>query len=156
MKIQKSILITSLIIPLLTGCVSNTIESGKMVGQVNVFGIELYSDVDYKEINGVVATEESCLCEPDAKGYERNFDALGLVIGYGLDKKIRKITTRNLNTSLFGIRPGMDFEEGRKIILQSGFNEYVPPFTFRANRYSLKMLVDGNKKIFGLTIELLD
>ena len=123
----------------------------KMAVQVNVFGIELLSDVDYKEINGVAATEEPCI-----KGYDRSFDALDLTIGYGFDKKIRKITTRNSSTSLFGIRPGIDFEEGRKMILQAGFNEYVPPFTFRANNYSLKMLVNADNKIFGLTLELLD
>lgn len=157
MEIQRSILIRSLTILLLVGCMSNNIVMAEQVGrdkmaaQLNVFGIELLSDVDYKEINGVAATEEPCL-----KGYDRSFDALDLTIGYGFDKKIRKITTRNSNTSIFGIRPGMDFEEGRKMILQAGFNEYVPPFTFRANSYSLKMLVNADNKIFGLTLELLD
>ena len=157
MKLQKSVLIRSLTVLLLIGCMSNNIVMAeqvgrdKMVGQINVFGIELLSDVDYKEINGVAATEEPCL-----KGYDRSFDALDLTIGYGFDKKIRKITTRNSNTSIFGIRPGMDFEEGRKMILHAGFNEYVPPFTFRANSYSLKMLVNADNKIFGLTLELLD
>ena len=112
MKLQKSVLIRSLTVLLLIGCMSNNIVMAeqvgrdKMVGQINVFGIELLSDVDYKEINGVAATEEPCL-----KGYDRSFDALDLTIGYGFDKKIRKITTSNSNTSIFGIRPGMDFEE---------------------------------------------
>jgi hypothetical protein len=102
-------------------------------------------------INGVVATEEPCL-----RGYERSFNALDVIIGYGFNKKIRKITTRNLSTSLFGIKPGMAFGEGKNKLLQAGFSEYAPPFTFRANRYSLTFLVDGNNKIFGLTLESLD
>jgi hypothetical protein len=46
--------------------------------------------------------------------------------------------------------------EGKQKILQAGFNGYAPPFTFRSNRYSLTFLVDGNNKIFGLTLESLD
>lgn len=151
MKLQKPILIALLVPLLLAGCMSTNVGRDKMISQVNVFGIELFSDVDYKKINGVVATEEPCL-----RGYDRSFDALDLTIGYGFDKKIRKVTTRNLNTSLFGIKPGMAFEEGKKMILQAGFNEYAPPFTFSANRYSLTFLVDGENKIFGLTLESLD
>lgn len=151
MKFQKSILIILLVPLLLTGCSGKNIMHDKLTGQINVFGVELFSDVDYSEINGVVATEEPCL-----RGYDRSFDALDITIGYGFDKKIRKITTRNSSTSLFGIKPGMAFEEGKKMILQAGFNEYAPPFTFRSNGYSLTFLVDGNNKIFGLTLESLD
>lgn len=129
-----------------------TIDIGRdqINSQINVFGVELYSDVDYKDINGVVATEEPCL-----RGYERNFDALDVSIGYGFDKKIRKITTRNISTSLFGVKPGMAFKDGRKMIMQAGFSEASPPFMFRSNRNYLTFLVDGDNKIFGLTFELL-
>jgi hypothetical protein len=127
------------------------LERDKLIGQLNVFGVELYTDVDYRQIKGVSATEEPCL-----RGYERSFDALDVIIGYGFDKKIRKIHTRNVTTSLFGIRPGMIFDEGRKKILQAGFTEYLPPFTYRANKYTLKFLVGSDNKIFGLTLEALD
>ena len=151
MKLLKSILITLLALLLVVAGMSTSMGSDKVVGQIDVFGVELFSDVDYKEINGVVATEEPCL-----RGYDRSFDALDLTIGYGFDNKIRKITTRNFNTSLFGIKPGMAFEEGKKMILQSGFSEYAPPFTFKANRYTLTFLVNSESKIFGLTLESLD
>lgn len=151
MKPAKSILIVLLVILFLAGCSSTNIGRDKMAGQVNVFGVQLFSDVDYKEINGVAATEEPCL-----RGYDRSFDALDLTVGYGFDKRIRKITTRNSNTSLFGIKPGMAFEEGRKMILQSGFVEYAPPFAFKADKYSLTFLVDSNNKIFGMTLESLE
>lgn len=151
MKLQKSILIAFLVPILLVGCTSTNIGHDKTNSQINVFGVELFSDVDYKKINGVVATEEPCL-----RGYDRSFDALDLTIGYGFDNKIRKITTRNLKTSLFGVKPGMTFEEGKKIILQAGFSEHAPPFTFSANKYSLTFLVNSENKIFGLTLESLD
>lgn len=155
MRLQ-SILITALVAVLLAGCTSTGTGRDKMAGQINVFGVELFSDVDYKEINGVVAIEDPCICELNPKGYERVFDALDLTIGYGFDKKIRKITTRNSNTSMFGIKPGMAFEEGKKMILQAGFVEDVPPFAFKSNKYSFTFLVDSNSKIFGVTLELLN
>lgn len=124
------------------------LERDKMRDQVNVFGVQLFSDVDYREINGVTAVEEPCL-----RGYERDFEALDINIGYGFNKKIRKITTRNPGTVLFDINPGMAFREGKQKILQAGFIEFSPPFTFRSNGYSLTFLVDDKGVIFGLTLE---
>lgn len=151
MKLQKSILSTFFLLMLLAGCMSTNVGRDQMAGQIDVFGVQLFSDVDYKKINGVVATEEPCL-----RGYDRSFDALDLTIGYGFDNKIRKITTRNVNTIMFGVKPGMTYEEGKQIILQAGFSEHAPPFTFKANKYSLTFLVDSGNKIFGLTLESLD
>jgi hypothetical protein len=150
MKFPKAILILTLLPLLLSGCVHSSHERDKLAGQVNVFGVELYSDIDYREISGVVAVEEPCL-----KGHERSFDALDVLIGYGFNNKIRKITTRNPTTSMFGVQPGMTFHEGRERVLQAGFSEYLPPFTYRADSYTLKFLVDSDKKIFGLTLETL-
>ncbi len=148
MKFQKPIVVPLLLLLFLTGCMGKHLERDKMHDQVNVFGVQLFSDVDYREINGVKAVEEPCL-----RGYERIFDALDLTIGYGFDKKIRKITTRNPGTILFGINPGMSFREGRQRILQAGFIEFAPPFTFRSNGYSITFLVDDKDIIFGLTLE---
>ncbi|HYA86400.1 MAG TPA: hypothetical protein VEI57_04935 [Nitrospirota bacterium] len=150
MKYQKKI-IPLLLLLLLTGCQNRRMQDDKMNDQINVFDIKLFSDVDYKEINGVVATEEPCL-----RGYERSFDKLDVIIGYGFNHKIRKIMTRNSTTSMFGIKPGMTYEEGKQRILQAGFGVDTPPYTFRANKYSLTFLVNGKKAIFGLTLESLD
>ena len=106
MKIRKSIILFPILF-FLAGCAGKHFDRGTVCEQVDVFGIQLFSDRDYKEINGVKADEEPCL-----RGYERTFDALDLTIGYGFDKKIRKITTRNPGTILFGINPGMSFRAG--------------------------------------------
>jgi hypothetical protein len=127
------------------------IERNDIRDQVDVFGVQLFSDTDYREINGVKAEEEPCL-----RGYERTFDALDIVIGYGFNGKVRKITTRNIATAMFGIHPGMTFDEGRKKILLTGFSESTSPFTFRSNRYSLTFLVDDKSTIFGLTLQSFD
>jgi len=149
MKLKKTIAL--ILFLLLTGCMGKNIESDRMRGQINVFGVQLDSSVDYKEVNGVPATEESCL-----HGYDRNYDALDILIGYGFNKKIRKITTLNPNTSMFGIKPGMSFDEGKQRILQAGFAASTSPFKFNADGYSLTFLIDRNGKIFGLTLEARD
>jgi hypothetical protein len=151
MKFQKSLLSVLLVFFFLTGCLGKQGERDTLNGQLNIFGVELFSDVDYRQLNGVPATEEPCL-----KGYERSFDALDVSIGYGFDKTIRKITTRNASTTLFGIKPGMPYEEGKEKMVQAGFREDVPPFRYKANGYTLKLLVDGNATIFGLTLEARD
>lgn len=119
-------------------------------GQIQVFGIALYSGVDYREINGDNATEEPCL-----QGYERSFDRLNLSIGYGHDKKIRRISSRNPATSIFGIAPGMTEKEARLLALQAGLKE-ISPFTYRGDRINTSILVDSNGAVFGIAIESID
>jgi hypothetical protein len=148
MKFQR--LAPILLFFLVAGCMANHVENSRIDDQINVFGVKLLSEVDYLQINGVTATEEPCL-----RGYERNFDALSVIIAYGFNKKIRRIHTRNPNTSLFGIIPGMSFGEGKQKILQAGFVASSSPFVFTASGYSITLLVDGDK-VFGLTIELAD
>ncbi len=151
MKFKKLIAVSLLLLPFLTGCMGKQVHRDNIHDQVNVYGIRLFSDADYREINGARAVEEPCL-----RGYERAFDALDLTVGYGFDKKIRKITTRNSGTSMFDIKPGMSLQEGTQKILQAGFVEFAAPFKFRSNGYSVTFLVDDKDMIFGLTLESLD
>jgi hypothetical protein len=136
---------------LFTGCAGRQVDNEKISGQVDVCGVALFSSVDYTEINGVSATEEPCL-----KGYDHNFDALVITVGYGFDKRIRKVITRNTKTSPFGVSPGMPFEEGKQKVLKAGSIEADSPYRFTADGFSLTLLVDGDGKIFGIAIELID
>jgi hypothetical protein len=149
MRFERAILILSVL--LLAGCMGKYVEGEKIRGQIEVFGVAFFSSVDYREINGVTATEEPCL-----KGYDRSFESLNITVGYGFNKKIRKIITRNPTTSLFGVKPGMPFGEGRQRVLEAGFIEAGSPYKFRTDGFSLALLVDGNQKIFGVAAELND
>jgi hypothetical protein len=144
MKLKKcSMLLLSLV---LAGCFATrtTIVPDT---HFNVFGIELNSSVDYRKINNEVATEEPCL-----RGYERNFEKSGITVGYGFDGRIRKISTQNPTTSLFGISPGMAADEGKRLARQAGFME-VSPYKYTQKEISLTLLVDNKGKVFGVKVE---
>jgi hypothetical protein len=133
----------------LAGCLATQARSERSQ-QTQVFGVQLYSSVDYREINGVKATEEPCL-----KGYERTFDSLDITIGYGSNRKIRKITTLNRGTSVFGITPGIPADEGIRLARQSGLTE-VSPVRYRSEDLSLFLHIDDKGTLFGITMESLD
>jgi hypothetical protein len=130
----------------LSGCSAHrtTADSSR---QIKVFGAELYSAVDYKEIHGVKAEEEPCL-----SGYERVFEPLDIMIGYDFDRRIRKITTMHRETSVLGIRPGMTAQQGEELALQSGMIR-ISPTRYRGNDMSLLLLIDPDGKLFGITVE---
>jgi len=134
----------------LAGCLAQKIPAD-VARQIQIFGIELNSGRDYREFRGIAATEEPCL-----KGYELNFENLDLIIGYGFNRKIRKITTRNRNTSVFGISPGNTVEEGRKRAIQAGLSEDVAINRYKGDGISLYLLVDEKDRIFGITVETVD
>lgn len=133
----------------LAGCMANRTRAD-VSRQIQVFGIEMYSGVDYREIDGVPASEEPCI-----RGYDRSFEQLDITIGYGFNGKTRKITTRNPSTSVFGISPGMTGEEGNRLAQQAGLQGDAP-FKYQGMGITLSLLVDGKGKIFGVTIESKD
>lgn len=133
----------------LAGCLAHQVRDD-VSHQIMVFGVEMYSGMDYREIGGVASTEEPCL-----KGYERSFDALDLIIGYGFDRKIRRISTRNPATSMFGIHPGIPLEEGHRLARKAKLRE-VSPISYRSNGITLTLLADGEGMVFGVTVEASD
>ena len=142
-------LVTVLLAFCLAGCLAHQVRTN-ISRQIQVFGIEIYSGIDYQEIRGARATEEPCL-----KGYERSFDPLDITIGYGFDKRIRKITTRNPGTSLFGIAPGTPVEDAGRLARQAGLSE-ISPYIYQGQDIRLTLLVDGKGTMFGVTVEAVD
>jgi hypothetical protein len=145
--IAASLLLASLLV---AGCHGKVGELERDGSRIDVFGIRPGSQVDYREINQLAASEEPCL-----KGYERSFDGLDIIIGYGFDHKIRKISTRNPGTSMFGIKPGMSVTEASELIGKAGFRMHKPPFTYLSDGYTLTLLVEGDR-VFGLVLESQD
>lgn len=117
-------------------------------GQLDVFDVTLHASTDYRELRGVVGIEEPCL-----KGYERHFDHLEIVIGYSHDGVIRKITTRNPQTAMFGIHPGETMASAREKTIGAGFLPTSVRNIYRRPPLLLTLLGDGSGTLFGLTLE---
>lgn len=132
----------------LAGCLASSAGRETLSRQTNVYGVELYSGVDYREFGGVKGTDEPCL-----RGFERSFDSLEISVGYGFDRHVRKITTRNTATSIFGVKPGMSAAEGARLLGQAGLAEGENPRIYRGEGFGVILLLDGAGKIFGITVE---
>lgn len=151
MKLPRFFSIFPLLL-LMSGCLGPTWTAKELKSQVQVFGVELGSAVDYREINSVTAEEEPCL-----HGYERNFVPLQITVGYSLARNVRKIITRNPATRLFGIHPGMALSAARPLATQAGFAPTaLSPHIFRTGDYLLSLQVDGNGTVAALTLEVED
>ena len=136
----------------LCGCAGKTLPPAVLATHIQVFGIQMHSAVDYRELSGVVGEEEPCL-----HGYERSFAALQVSVGYGFDRKIRKIITRNPTNSLFGIRPGMTLAEAAGFAAAAGFSaERHYPNMFRNGAYLLAVTVDREERVAGMSLEFID
>ena len=147
---MKSLRNTWILLPvLIAGCLGNIEKNHIAPGQLDVFGVIMYSSTDHREINGVRGTDEPCL-----RGHERSFDNLDIVIGYGRDGKIRKVNSRNPQNSMFGVHPGESVETALVKIREAGFLENGSPYRFKKDELELTMLVDGNGRIFGMTLEV--
>jgi hypothetical protein len=140
-----------LLLVLLAGCMGNAARNGIDPGRLDVFGVAMYSPTDYREIGGVRGTDEPCL-----RGYERSFDSLDVVIGYGRDGKVRKIGTRNPQTSMFEVHPGDTVASARDKIRGAGFSETGEPNRFRKRDLVLTILANGPDRLFGLVLESTD
>jgi len=147
----RSVVLLGILTILLTGCLANRLGGEGLNKQINVFGLSLYSAHDDKSIRGVVPIKEPCL-----KGFEYIYDPLDLTISYGFNDRIRRITTRNKETSMFNIHIGDSFSKGKDIIRQAGFSEGDSPYKFVKDGCLFTLLVDDHERIFGMSFEVLD
>lgn len=119
--------------------------------QIKVFNITLFSQADNRAINGVAPRREPCI-----KGYEFYYDDLDLVVSFTPNDSVWRITTRNKNTGMFGIKPGDSFSQAKRKILQLGFTQSYTPYKFVKDWCLFTLLVNEKNKVFGMTVEVLD
>ena len=134
----------------LPGCSNSKPGSDEINKQIDVFGIHLFSEEMFQKIKEVTAVEEPCI-----KGYEKIYDQLDVSIGYSKSGYIRKITTLNKDTAMFGIKPGEAFPTGKDMILKAGFIQGDTDYHYKKDWCSFTLLVDKNN-IFGMRIEVID
>ena len=134
-----------------TGCLAKRVGGEGLNKQINVFDLALFSANDDKSIRGIVPKKEPCL-----KGFEYFYDPLDISVGYGTNDRIRKITTRNKETSMFDIHVGDSFPKGKALILQAGYSQGDTPYKFVQDGFLFTLLVDDHDRVFGMTLEALE
>jgi hypothetical protein len=134
-----------------TGCAMKKQGSEDINRQINVFNISLFSSPDNTVINGVPPEREPCI-----KGYELYYDSLDIVVSYTNNNRIWRITTRNKKTSMFSISVGDSFSQAKEKIMQLGFIQADTPYKFVKNWCLFTLLINENKDVFGMTVEILD
>jgi len=151
--------ITSILLPLITlfiisgfyACDRKIPGSEEINQAIKVFGVQLFSEADYKDIKGIIPSKEPC-----TKGFEYIYDSLDISIGYSFKGYIRKITSLNKSTSMFDIHIGDSFQSGTAKILKSGFKKSEDPYSFVKDWCSFTLLVNEQQKVFGMRVEVLD
>ncbi|TJX12942.1 hypothetical protein E9840_11435 [Tissierella creatinini] len=121
-KFVCTILIVLLIMAVLTACSSS--ESPFITDEVNpqidVYGVQIY--MPEEEVHKLIPTEgEEAQC---IYGYEYQYEESLVNIGFNSDtKEVRRVSTKNPDTSIYGVVPGMELEEAYTIIDSHGFTK---------------------------------
>jgi hypothetical protein len=134
-----------------SGCALKKQGSDDINRQIKVFNVSLFANADNGVINGVAPRREPCI-----NGYEFNYDDLDLVVSYTKNDRIWRITTRNKNTTMFGIAPGDSFSQAKEKIMQLGFTQSYTRHKFAKDWCLFTLLVDEKNNVFGMTVETLD
>jgi hypothetical protein len=135
----------------LSGCLINKPGSDNINRQIKVFNVTLFAPADKSPIEGVSPRREPCI-----NGYEFYYDDLDIVASYHNNDRIWRITSRNKNTTMFGIAPDDSFSQAKEKITQLGFTQSYTPYKFVKDWCLFTLLVDEKNNVFGMTVEILD
>lgn len=119
-KILFAILTPILLIAVLTGCgnAEDAFISQQVNPQINVFNVQIY--MDETDVHEAIPTKgEKAMC---IYGYEYEYEQSRVNIGFNSEtEKVRRVTTKNPDTSIYGIVPGTELEEAYNIVDSHGF-----------------------------------
>ena len=149
MRAATTIVPLTLTLVLLWGCSHLAVNAEQVNRQVDVFGVELLSRVDHRELAGVAAEREPCVL-----GHEYDFSALQVTLGYTRDGTLRAVTTRNGANSLFGVRPGDRRADAVHRIEGLGFQAGAIQDTYNGHGLLLTLLPDEDGTLFGVRLEI--
>ena len=111
-----------ILLAILTSCgnVEDAFISEEVNPQINVFNVQIY--MDEPDVHEAIPTKgEKAMC---IYGYEYEYEQIRVNIGFNSEtEKVRRVTTKNSDTSIYGIVPGTELEEVYKIIDSHGFSK---------------------------------
>ena len=126
MKLKSKFLFTLLtffiVLAIVTGCgnAEDAFISEEVNPQINVFNVQIH--MNESDVQEAIPTKgEKAMC---VYGYEYEYADSLVNIGFNSEtEKVRRVTTKNPDTSIYGIVPGTELEEAYKIIDSQGFSK---------------------------------
>lgn len=121
-KNNPLLIIILILLTILTGCSNkeDAFITDEVNPQIDVFNVQIY--MDEPDVHKAIPTKgEKAMC---IYGYEYQYEESLVNIGFNSEtEKVRRITTKNPDTSIYGIVPGTELEEVYKIIDSQGFSK---------------------------------
>jgi hypothetical protein len=143
-----------LAVVVMTGCGNSvsTFIKDKINPHIDVLGIQL--GMTEEEVFKLAGSDgEKALC---TQGYEYAYSSKKLNIGFNSETKtVRRITTKNPETSIFGMKPGMTVDEAFAKIEGIGFTkDSASNYKFHNQNITLTILSMEGTLADGVTIEI--
>jgi predicted small secreted protein len=137
-----------------TGCgnSASAFIKDKINPNIDVLGIQL--GMTEEEVFKLAGSDgEKALC---TQGYEYSYSEKKLNIGFNSETKtVRRVTTKNPDTDLFGIKPGMTVGEAFAKIDGIGFTkDSVSNYKFHKENVTLTILSMNDTLADGVSIEI--
>jgi hypothetical protein len=144
------ILITAIV---LSGCESSSSFIDKEINpNINVLGIKLnMPETKVHELAGSKGEKAMCI-----NGYEYTYADKLINIGFDIDQgKVRRVTTKNPETFIFGIKPGTDLASAYAQVNNNSFSkDKASEFKFHKENIMLTIISMKGTMADGVTIEI--
>lgn len=136
-----------------TGCGnSNDTFIKEVNSNINVLDVKInMKENQVKNLVGSKVTKDPCV-----SGYEFNYEEKLINIGFKNEEgTVRRVTTKNPDTSVYGIKPGTTLEDAFAKVKDSGFtNDSNSKYKFHKNNVILTVLSMKETNADGVSIEL--
>ncbi len=137
-----------------TGCGSSTspIIEKEVNPNINVLGIKLgMAEAKVHESAGSQGEKAMCIY-----GYEYEYADKLINVGFQSDKgTVRRVTTKNPNTSIYGIKPGIELAEAYARITANGFTrDDISKYKFYKDNIIFSIISMKGTNADGISIEI--
>lgn len=143
-----------LLICALSGCTasSNSFIEKEVNPQINVLGVQLL--MDEAKVNEIIGSKgEKAMC---VYGYENAYADQNINIGFNAGtQQIRRITSKNPDTSIYGIKPGTELAKAYEAIKAQGFTQEADSkYRFQKENVIFSIISMHGTQADGVSIEI--
>lgn len=153
---NKYTLLASLLFMLFvfSGCANanNSFIEKEVNPQINVFEVQLLMD-EQKVHETVGSKGEKAMC---VYGYEYTYADKNINIGFNSEtQQVRRVTTRNPDTAIYGIKPGVELAQAYEIMADKGFTkDAASKYRFQKENIIFSIISMKGTHADGLNIEI--